>query len=199
MLYKQYDAMNAGVYAPTSRQFYTGNASLPRDRFLEVGGFDSRFRRAEDVELAHRLDGIGLHWVWNPHAVGHHYADRTFASWLRTAHDYGVNEVVFGRDEGQDPTLSRVHAEFAGRSPVIRGMARLCVSAPALERFLRAPLRAVAMGGHAAHTERASQYALSGLFNMAYYCGMAKELGGASEFHRLVVSTGEPRWGVVSR
>jgi glycosyltransferase involved in cell wall biosynthesis len=191
MLYKQYDAMNAGVYAPTFRQFYTGNASLPRDRFLEVGGFDQRFRRAEDVELAYRLDGVGLHWVWNPEAVGHHYADRPFESWLRTARDYGVNEVVFGRDEGQDPTLDRVRREFAERSPVIRGMARLCVAAPFLEPVLGFPLRALALRSRGGRAAPVSQYALSGLFNVAYYCGMADELGSRREFRRLVVGRGD--------
>jgi glycosyltransferase involved in cell wall biosynthesis len=192
MLYKQYDAMNAGVYAPTFRQFYTGNASLPRHRFLDAGGFDARFRRAEDVELAYRLDRAGVKWVWNPDAVGHHYADRPFESWLRTARDYGTNDVVFGRDQGQDPTLSRVRNEFAGRSALIRGMARLCVAMPWLEPVVAVPLRAVAVGADMVGATRVGQYALSGLYNMAYYCAMAAELNGAQEFRRLVVGAGAP-------
>jgi glycosyltransferase involved in cell wall biosynthesis len=187
MLYKQYDAMSAGVYPATFRQFYTGNASLPRARFLAAGGFDTRFRRAEDVELAYRLDRAGVGWVWNPAAIGHHYADRPYTSWLRTAHDYGVNEVVFGRDEGQDPTLSRVRAEFTRRSPVIRALARGCVAAPWLERVFTVPLRAAALGAHALGAKRVSHYALSSLFNMAYFSGMAEELGGRPQFERLVV------------
>jgi glycosyltransferase involved in cell wall biosynthesis len=192
MLYKQYDAMSTGRYAATFRQFYTGNASLPRARFLEVGGFDTRFRRAEDVELAYRLDRVGLRWIWNADAIGHHYADRPYASWLRTAHDYGVNEVVFGRNEGQDPTLSRVRAEFARRSPVIQALARACVAAPWLETAIALPLRGAAFGGHAVGAKRVSQYALSSLFNMAYFSGMAKELGGADEFRRVVVGERRP-------
>ncbi len=197
MLYKQYDAMNAGVYPATFRQFYTGNASLPRARFLAAGGFDTRFRRAEDVELAYRLDRAGVGWVWNPDAVGHHYADRPYTSWLRTARDYGVNEVVFGRDEGQDPTLSRVRAEFAGRSPVIRGLARVCVAAPWLEAALTAPLRALALGAHAVGAKRVGKYALSSLFNMAYFSGMATELGGREPFERVVVGKRGPRRGLL--
>ena len=65
MLYKQYDALAAGRYEATHRQFYTGNASAPRARIVEVGGFDHRFRRAEDVELAYRLHMTGLKFEFN--------------------------------------------------------------------------------------------------------------------------------------
>jgi glycosyltransferase involved in cell wall biosynthesis len=195
MLYKQYHALSTGVYAPTFRQFYTGNASLPRRRFIAAGGFDPRFRRAEDVELAYRLDRDGVRWVWNPDAVGHHYADRPFASWLRTARDYGTNEVLFGRDQGQDPTLTRVRAEFAGRSPLVRLLARACVAAPWLENVMDPPLRGVAFTAHRIGARRLSHVALSGLYNMAYYCAMARELGGADEFRRLVVG-GRRIWPV---
>jgi glycosyltransferase involved in cell wall biosynthesis len=45
MLYKQYDAMLRGEYAPTYRQFFTGNASLRRQLIVEAGGFDRQYRR----------------------------------------------------------------------------------------------------------------------------------------------------------
>src|SRR5262249_5227827 len=44
----EYQAMLRGDYACTPRQFYTANATLSRARFLEVGGFDTTFKRAED-------------------------------------------------------------------------------------------------------------------------------------------------------
>ena len=55
MLMKQYKAMLRGDWPATARQFYTGNASLRRSHILAAGGFDENFRRAEDVELAYRL------------------------------------------------------------------------------------------------------------------------------------------------
>jgi GT2 family glycosyltransferase len=188
MLYKQYGDMNNGVYSPTFRQFYTGNASLPRHRFLEVGGFDTRFRRAEDVELAYRLDRVGVRWIWNPNAIGHHYADRSFRSWLRTAREYGVNEVVFGRDERQDPDLRRVSAEFQRRHPVVRWMSRLCVAAPVVDRVAELTLQVLAISGNAVGARRLSRWALSGLFNVAFYGGMASALGSAAEFRRVIVN-----------
>lgn len=189
MLYKQYDAMNAGLFPATFRQFYTGNASLPRARFVDAGGFDTRFRRAEDVELAFRLDRAGLAFVWNPQAIGHHYADRPFESWLRTAHDYGVSEIVFGRDEGQDPTFQRIRAEFRRRHPLMQWTARLFVARPALETLVGRPLRALAVGADAVHADAISRMALSGLFNIAFYQGMASALGGRVQFRQIIVAT----------
>ena len=57
-LYKQYERFAAGEPA-YPRQFYTGNASVLRTAFTEAGGFDTSFRRAEDVELALRMDSAG--------------------------------------------------------------------------------------------------------------------------------------------
>ena len=59
MLAKQYEAMDRGVYGATARQFYTGNASVARRHVIAAGGFDTSFRRAEDVELAYRLADRG--------------------------------------------------------------------------------------------------------------------------------------------
>jgi glycosyltransferase involved in cell wall biosynthesis len=187
MLYKQYDAMNNGIYPATFRQFYTGNASLPRAQFLAAGGFDTRFRRAEDVELAYRLNAMGVQWVWNPNAVGHHYADRPFESWLRTARDYGANEIIFGRDQGQDPALRRLRAEFAGRSSVIKSLARVCVAMPSAGPLVERTLRGVASTAEAVGATTVTQYALSALFNAAYYRAMGAQLGGRHDFERLVV------------
>ena len=95
MLAKQYRSMHAGQYVATYRQFYTGNASLRRAHFDAVGGFDSTFRRAEDVEVAFRLADRGLSFEFEPSATGYHYAERSYDSWRATAHAYGRNDVIF--------------------------------------------------------------------------------------------------------
>ena len=85
MLAKQYKAMTRGDCEATARQFYTGNASVLRRHLLAVGGFDSAFRRAEDVEMAYRLDGSWSHFAFEPAAIGLHYAARSFDSWRSPA------------------------------------------------------------------------------------------------------------------
>jgi len=96
-LCRQYDAMIAGRWAPTYRQFYTGNASVLKARIVDAGGFNPAFRRAEDVELALRLRDHGLHFVFLPEARGWHYVQRPYASWSRMSMAYGIADVTIAR------------------------------------------------------------------------------------------------------
>ena len=143
MLAKQYDAMEAGEYDATARQFFTGNASLRREHLLAAGGFDPSLRRAEDVELAYRLDAAGLAFVYEPDAVGLHYAERSFGSWLAAGYAYGRNDVVFGRDRGKPEIFSWVADEYRTRHPLTRWLTRTCATRPGLQlRVDRGALRA---------------------------------------------------------
>ncbi|MCA9971067.1 MAG: glycosyltransferase family 2 protein, partial [Anaerolineales bacterium] len=128
MLAKQYADMQAGRWQPTARQFYTGNTSLRRQHLQEAGGFDASFRRAEDVELAYRLADRGLRFLFNPDAVGYHYAERSFASWIAIPYAYGRNDVIFHRDKGQRWLLPTIAYEFRhSRHALIRQLTRLCL------------------------------------------------------------------------
>ena len=73
ILEAQYHDMITGKYAPTARQFYTGNASLAAKWLRRAGGFDESFKRAEDIELVYRLEDMGLRFHFNPQAIGYHY------------------------------------------------------------------------------------------------------------------------------
>jgi GT2 family glycosyltransferase len=190
MLYKQYEAMERGDWEPTFRQFYTGNASLARATLLDAGGFDTRFRRAEDVELSYRLDEAGCRFEFNPRAVGWHYAERTFSSWLRNAHDYGVNEVVFARDHGRAGLLETVRDEFATRQALIRWASRIAVARPRLGAAMAAVLNAGAKAGARLGADRVTRALLSATYNVAYYRGVADELGGAEAFERAISTPG---------
>jgi glycosyltransferase involved in cell wall biosynthesis len=182
MLYKQYDAMARGDYPPVYRQFFTGNASVPRARVLAAGGFDLRYRRAEDIELAYRMSLDGLRFVYDADAAAFHYAERSFRSWLHNAHEYGVNDVMFSHEHPKEGLLERTRKEFAGRHRLVRWTTRACVARPWLEPPSEQLLRAAARAAEAIHAHGLTQSALSGLYNLAYYCGMAEELGGAAEF-----------------
>jgi GT2 family glycosyltransferase len=182
MLYKQYDAMMQGRYEATHRQFYTGNASVGRDFFLATGGFDERFRRAEDVELAYRLHNSGATFIFDPRAVGFHYAERSFSSWIDNATAYGRNDVLFDRYHGQLNRLKAARWEFKGRHPVVRWLTQRCVGRPRLEHSVHLAGRAMASVGHDLRLEAPMLMALSAVYNTAYYSGMANALGGRQEF-----------------
>ena len=186
MLYRQYDAMLRGDYAPTYRQFFTGNASLSRSLILDAGGFDDRYRRAEDVELAYRLTQRGACFVFNEKAIGYHFAERPFRSWIQIARAYGRNDVIVDRDVAGGSRLQVVRREFKGRSVLTRLLTHACVGRQWLEHSLRWPFRATVELMSLMRWEHLAQVALSGLYNTTYYCGMADELGGTGGFRRFL-------------
>ena len=116
-----------GDYEPAYRQYFTGNASAPRARLLAAGGFDLRYRRNEDVELAYRMRLDGIRFVFDADAAAYHYAERSFRSWLRNAHEYGVNDVMFAREHAEAGLLERTRREFATRLRLVRWTTRACV------------------------------------------------------------------------
>lgn len=86
--------------------FYTSNISLPRQLFLELGGFREDFPAAawEDIEFAYRAAAQGLRIVYQPRArTVHHHRIRpgTFCNRQRTA---GRSGAIF----------AALHPELAG-------------------------------------------------------------------------------------
>jgi GT2 family glycosyltransferase len=83
------------------RDFLTGNASLERERFNELGGFDNEFRGcgAEDWELGARLLKAGLQFRFAPEAVGTHYEHETtdLHRLFSRARQEGRGETIIGR------------------------------------------------------------------------------------------------------
>ena len=69
----------------TLRDFYSGNASIPRSVFLEIGGFDESFTAYgnEDLELAFRLQRAGVALRYDASAVAHQRYTKGFAGLAR--------------------------------------------------------------------------------------------------------------------
>jgi glycosyltransferase involved in cell wall biosynthesis len=186
MLYRQYDAMLRGDYAPTYRQFFTGNASLSRRLLLDAGGFDDRYRRTEDIELAYRLAQRGACFVFNKKAIGYHFAERPFRSWIQIARAYGRNDVIVDRDVAGGSRLQLIRREFNRRNVLTRLLTHACVGRRWLEQSLRWPFRATVELLSFLRWEHLAQVTLSGLYNTTYYCGLADELGGTSGFRHFL-------------
>jgi glycosyltransferase involved in cell wall biosynthesis len=182
MLMKQYRSLLTGVWQASARQFYTGNASLRRSHILAAGGFDEHFRRAEDVELAYRLANRGLDFVFNMDAVGSHYAERSFRSWLQAANTYGHNDVIFARDRGQKWLMPALESEFRQRHNLIQSLVRICRRRPRVTALAGKAMKLAADAATLVGAAKIEQVAYSGLFNLQYYSGLHDELGDAQFF-----------------
>jgi glycosyltransferase involved in cell wall biosynthesis len=176
LLVRQYTAIQSGRWEPNARMFYTGNASLPRQIVVDAGGFDPSFRRAEDVELGYRLAEIGVRFHFAPLATGYHYADRSYQSWLNGAYAYGCNDVVIGYAKEQSWLISTLLREFWQRNVLVRFLVNTCVNHPRRYNRSIAGLRTLAGAAWRMRLVRVAHMAYSGVFNLAYYQGMADEL-----------------------
>lgn len=188
MLRKQYWAMKAGKYRATARQFYTGNASIRREHLVAVGGFDTRFRRAEDVELALRLDDAGLEFDFAPDAIGHHYAERSYQAWLKNAFDYGRNDVIFGRDMGHPRLLIFTARNYRSHHVFVRAAIALSIDRPRIARTFVGAVSPLATAASRLRCERAANALLSVVYGVEYFRGVLDEAGGADEFRALVTA-----------
>lgn len=186
-LQEQYQAMLQGMWSCSARQFYTGNASLARARFLEAGGFDVAFLRAEDVELGYRLDAHGARFVFNAAADVLHFASRSFDSWCRSPYQYGRYDVVMQRDKGQ-PTLDQATREFHARHTLNRIMLRVCAGRrPLVNRMVPLLGVLVRLAGRFG-APRITRNALSAIFNLLYWQGVCDELGDRGAMWRSIAA-----------
>jgi GT2 family glycosyltransferase len=180
-LQKQYDAMVAGLWAPTPRQFYTANASVRREHALRVGGFDECFTRAEDVEFAYRLADHGLSFRFDPAAAVLHEPDRSFSSWLRVPYEYGRYDVLMEQRGRRHIHLAV--SEERGRHPLNRLLPRWCVGRRwryAVVSMLAAAIRRT--GPSAA--ERVQLALCSAAWNVQYWQGVADMSGRGAALWR---------------
>ena len=182
----QYRDMGAGRWRPTARQFYTGNASVRRAHLLAVGGFDPGFRRAEDVELAYRLQQSQLSFYFSPNAKGWHYARRSLKSWLDIPRAYGEADVAI-HASGQ-LTMGVMAREFHRRRRPLRRLARACVGRPMLLMPAIGLALAAAQVADWAGWQPASEAACSAVFNLRYWDVISDRLGGRSAFWQLIRS-----------
>jgi GT2 family glycosyltransferase len=183
-LVRQYAAMEAGHWRPIYRQFYTGNASVLRQQIIAAGGFDPRFRRAEDIELALRLGDEGAEFVFLPEARGWHYVHRTFASWLKMPDAYGRADVAMAA-AGRPWVFEILVGDFLKRSRLVRWLIWTSAGRPRMSRALVAPLGGLARLASALRLRAPGRVLCSLIFNLRYYDGMASAVGGRVVLHRL--------------
>jgi GT2 family glycosyltransferase len=183
-LLQQYRAMEAGAWEPTPRQFYTGNASVGRDQLIAAGGFDRRFRRGEDVDLAFRLQRCGARFFFESRAGGTHIARRSFASWAEAAREYGRLELAMGPVWGERGLVDVKALEFRRRHSIVRRIVDFGLRHPHSARALMVGGRVV---GRVLSTLRLwpwARGAYTAMFELAYWRGVddaRQSMGGDAD------------------
>jgi hypothetical protein len=183
-----------GMCGPT--HFYSGNASVSRSMLVQLGGFDPKFNRQEDVELAFRLEkAFGVRFTFDFKASGIHRPARSFESWLKIPNDYGRLDAK--RIADGSATMADVRSNFDNRhwlskwvmSLAQRGGTPASVAVSVLTRLTRLSTHFKA--------RKITAYFLSGLYNAVYGQVFHDELrklkaniGGNRNDRRISNSTG---------
>lgn len=109
-----YQRLRRGELKPSWRIYFSGISLLRREDYIAAGGFDERIRRAEDIEFGARLEESGVTLLFNWDAIGWHYSERSFESWLSIARDYGRLQVVIDALHPRLDWLETVRKETRG-------------------------------------------------------------------------------------
>lgn len=177
LLDKQYTNWVTGVWTEVGPQnFYTGNVSVRRLHLQAVGGFDERFKRQEDIELAYRMEReLGLRFTFEPAAKGIHRPTRSLAAWLQVPYAYGSLDVLRIRQGNLGWEAVRGHYET--RRAATRAMGSLLLACPQLAAPLQRLLLASARAFYAFRLRTPAFAALSVVHNLRYLEGAQAELG----------------------
>lgn len=103
------------------RFFASYNLAFPTEPYLALGGFDERFRYAEDREMCERWVSSGHRFVHAPAALVYHMRRLTLREFLGQHHGYGRGAAAFHRS--RTPGRPR----RSDRAGVVRALAREAV------------------------------------------------------------------------
>ena len=183
-LAREYGKMQRGLYAPTCRQFFTGNAVVRRQDFEAAGGFDEHLLRAEDIEFGLRMQDLGTQFRFVATAAGWHDSYRSAESWLRMARQYAAADRLIDRLHPDQGWAEMVARERAGRKRAMRLARRIDRPGQAHERVVRS-LMLAARATFALGARSASSRALAMAFDLEYAEGArrAAALDGQDPSH----------------
>ncbi len=173
----QYASMLRGDWAPTFRQFWTGNASVAREHVLAVGGFNDAFLRAEDVELGYRLHQRGLKFRFNPAARGLHHVERSLDGWVTAHRSYGRLEPEIFAKLGVGQVEETLGGNWSRLHPATRWLVRRCFDNPSNHAAASFVLRGLLKLEEATQTSIAAAQVCGAFANILYWRACTEAIG----------------------
>ncbi len=176
-LAREQGRMARGEVSPSWTHLYTGNVAVRREDFLSAGGFDERFYRQEDVELAFRLHRLGCRFVFEPAAIVWHDTERSLEAWLTIPAESARGDVLMDTTVPESERLRWVEEALRQRHWLLRAVRRLLGSSLAG----RGTVRLAAFTGkrlHAVRAERLAMLAFSLVWDLEYTGALAQQTRG---------------------
>jgi glycosyltransferase involved in cell wall biosynthesis len=174
----------APALRPHGDALCTGNVSMRRADYLDVGGFDLTMSRGEDMDLGLRLELAGVEVVPGNEAYVVHDSDHTdFAIWRNRCVQYGRYGLRMARKYPSFPYASPWRPFFAN-APVKRPILAFSATFPAAARFLADAVESMALAADSLGLERLALAGVSLLWDVEYFRGLRLEAGSLRETTR---------------
>jgi serine acetyltransferase len=181
LLDRKAESIRQGSLAVRGNLLFTGNASLRRDDYLAVGGFDASLGHSEDVELGLRLEKAGVAFVFSEKAFTLHGSDHTsLEKWRSRARRYG----------SFDHRIAAKHPDLRHASPWRFAFDLKPLLRPFVGASLLLPRAAAGCAGLAVRAAdladrsglgRSALAATTLAYAIEYFCGVRAEAGSAAE------------------
>lgn len=187
VLANHYRLMGEGDRPPAGWRLYSGNFSVNRRMFLEVGAFDLKLGhiRGEDVELGFRLEDAGAGFYFGSDAGAEHLGFRTFISWCNSAYILGPRDMALAKQMGRHELIPQMLQRYHSKSAVLKAVVQVTFNKRA-RRVAVAGLRVSAGIIERLKVQRLAHKIYSVIFQMQYWNGVADELGGRNGFNEFI-------------
>lgn len=176
---KQYRLMQAGQRPINGRCLYSGNFSVKREAFLQVGGFDETLRHSEDVELGLRLEQNGAIFRLALDASGEHWGYTSYQAWLDMAYRYGRWDGALAVNPEYNSPWDATFGAYRRRNRWLRLSAKRVLDHPRLFKTLVRSLRIASIVAAALRLHPIERSLYAGIYDLTYWQGVCDEWGGA--------------------
>lgn len=177
-LESQYRAMLQGKRPIEGVCLYSGNCSITREVFLEMGGFNERLEHSEDVEFGMRLEKAGVSFRLALDASAEHWGCRGYASWREMARCYGHWDAGLVFKAEFPSALQRLRTEYRERGRFRQSFIGYALRDDRrLGAFVRA-LHATAVISGVFRLSPLEWKAYGAIYDLTYWKGVSDELGG---------------------
>lgn len=138
---KLHKTLEKGEKSPSSSSFVTQNVSLPKELYLQAGGFDFDLRLDEDRELGMRLERHGGIFRYSKEAWAIHLSDiGSYDKWFNRQYEYGKIAVKIWEKYNRDQYLNPLRNHITG-SLLNRLLVSSVLFSDRLTRNIMPPLR----------------------------------------------------------
>lgn len=184
VLRQQGDDFASGKEKVRGHNLYTGNVSMPRALFVEVGGFDPQFRALEDEELGIRLEKGGASFGFADEAESVHGSDWTsMQKWMERAKRDGVFQTKVSRKHPDKPDSSPWR-HLPNLNPISRPFMGLALSSPNAAGLIANAAIRTASAFDKVGLEPVAIAGCTFVYGLQYYRGVREETGSAADVAR---------------